>query len=66
LRESLEFSHLKSQVGISSFSRQSIGRRQLLLKIYNFLDLHEEPAVDFGEVEDFVHGEAGAGGTVIW
>jgi len=35
-------------------------RGQLLFKIHNLLDLHQKPAVDLRQVEDFVDGEAGA------
>jgi hypothetical protein len=35
-------------------------RRQFLLKIHDSFDLRQEPSVDFGEVEDFVDGEARA------
>ena len=37
--------------------------RQLLLKIHDFFDLHQEPAVDFREVENLLDGEAGADGV---
>src|SRR6185503_12722722 len=36
---------------------------QLFFKIHNLLNLHQEPAVDLGEVEDLVDGEAGAEGV---
>jgi hypothetical protein len=37
--------------------------RQLLLKIHNLFDLHQEPAVNFREVENLLDGEAGAQGV---
>ena len=37
--------------------------RQLFLKIHNLLNLHQEPAVNLREVEDFFDGEAGAEGV---
>jgi len=36
---------------------------QLFFKIHDFLDLNEEPAVDFRELKDFINGEAGAEGV---
>jgi hypothetical protein len=38
-------------------------RRQLLLKIHNLFDLHQEPAVNLREVENLLDGEAGAQGV---
>src|ERR1700734_1985405 len=37
--------------------------RQFLLKIHNLLYLGEEPAVDFGELKNFLHAEARAQGV---
>ena len=50
--------------GSSSDAFNSILRsRQLILKIHNLFDLHQEPAVDLREVEDLLDGEAGAQGV---
>ena len=36
---------------------------EFLFAVDDLLDLGEEPAIDFGELEDFVHGQAGAEGV---
>ncbi len=37
--------------------------RQFFLKIHNLFDLHQEPAVNFREVENLLNCEAGAEGV---
>ena len=37
--------------------------RQFLFKIHDLFDLHQEPAVNFSEVENLLNGEAGAQGV---
>src|SRR6059058_209517 len=37
--------------------------RQLFLKIHDFFDLHQKPAVNLREVENLLDGEAGAQGV---
>ena len=41
------------------------GSRQLFLKIHDLFDLHQEPAVNFREVEYLFNGEAGAQGVAV-
>ena len=40
--------------------------RQFSLEIHNLFDLHQEPAVNFREVEDFFDGEAGGHWCDFW
>src|SRR5260370_41538227 len=41
----------------------NVRRDHYLLEIHDFLDLGEEPAVNFGQLKDFFDGEAGAEGV---
>ncbi len=49
-------------VGLRRRVKSSPGR-YLFLKIHNFLNLRQKPAVDFGQLKDFFDTEAGAQGV---